>query len=387
MESAVAEIMLEFAGATNLSPSGRAPIRYLWTDAFAVCNFLGLYRQTQDDRFMRLASLLVEQVHSTLGRWRPDDSRTGWISGLDEPEGAKHPTRGGLRIGKKMKERKPEEAYDPRLEWDRDGQYYHYLTQWMHALACMSRVTGNPVYNQWAIELAKTAHAGFTYKLPTGDKLMCWKMSTDLTYPLVASMGHHDPLDGLITYSELQATAGKFRDMSQVPDLSCEIEDMAKICAGKSWATDDPLGIGSLLGGAYRMAQLMAENAFTQPGLLDPVLHDAVMGLDYFDKWSPLNLPAKSRLAFRELGLTIGLQAVARMQKSIEHYGRLSALPPHTQEDIQRLTQHAGMIELVNSFWLDSGNQQDRTWADHRNINMVMLAASLSPDGYLNLIQ
>jgi hypothetical protein len=384
--TAVAEIMLDYAGATHISPEGKAPQRYLWTDAFALCNFLDLYRQTQDDQFMSLALLLVEQVHTTLGRWRPDDSRVGRISGLDESEGAKHPTRGGLRIGKEMMERRPEEAYNPRLEWDRDGQYYHYLTQWMHALACLSRATGNPVYNRWAIELAQAAHAGFTYELSKGNKLMYWKMSTDLSYPLVSSMGHHDPLDGLITYCELQATAGKYSDTMQAPDLSSEIADMAEMCAGKSWATDDPLGIGGMLGGAYRMAQLIAVKSFVKPDLLKTVLDDAVRGMDYFAKNSPLDLPAAARLAFRELGLSIGLQSIMRLQGMPERSPGSAEARPGISSNIQRIIKHNGMIGLINSFWLDTNNQKAATWIDHRNINMVMLATSLSPDGYLNAI-
>jgi hypothetical protein len=43
--------------------------------------------------------------------------------------GAAHPTRGGLRIGKKLPERRPGEAFQERLEWERDGQYFHYLTK------------------------------------------------------------------------------------------------------------------------------------------------------------------------------------------------------------------------------------------------------------------
>ena len=39
-------LMDEFAEGTGLS--GDKPARrYLWTDAFAVCNFLGLHRQTR----------------------------------------------------------------------------------------------------------------------------------------------------------------------------------------------------------------------------------------------------------------------------------------------------------------------------------------------------
>ena len=36
---------------------------------------------------------------------------------------------------------------------------------------------------------------------------MYWKMSIDLSRPLVASMGQHDPLDGFVTCAELDATA------------------------------------------------------------------------------------------------------------------------------------------------------------------------------------
>jgi hypothetical protein len=71
----------EFADATGVS--GKAePRRYLRTDAFAVCNLLGLARRTGDDRYLRFARELVDQVHHVLGRHRDDDPRQGWISGL-----------------------------------------------------------------------------------------------------------------------------------------------------------------------------------------------------------------------------------------------------------------------------------------------------------------
>jgi hypothetical protein len=147
--SVVREIMTEFAGLTGLSPAGRVqPRRYLWTDAFAVCNFLGLYRQTRDEKYREFALGLVDQVHNLLGRHRDDDPRSGWISGLDEQEGRMHPTKGGLRIGKEMNERGPADYFDEVLEWDRDGQYYHYLTKWMHALNRVTRATGDSTYNK-----------------------------------------------------------------------------------------------------------------------------------------------------------------------------------------------------------------------------------------------
>jgi hypothetical protein len=58
------------------------------------------------------------------------------------------------------------------------------------------------MYNRWAVDLAKTAHVRFTYLQWGGEpKRMYWKMSIDLSCPLVTSMGQHDPLDGLITIS------------------------------------------------------------------------------------------------------------------------------------------------------------------------------------------
>ena len=116
----------------------------------------------------------------------------------------------------------PTTQYNDRLEWDQDGQYFHYLTKWMHALNRMANATGDFIYNRWAIELAKTAHTGFIYASPiSGDqKRMYWKMSIDLSYPLVPSMGQHDPLDGLVTYCQLQATAKKDPNRHNLAGLS-----------------------------------------------------------------------------------------------------------------------------------------------------------------------
>ncbi|HTY52241.1 MAG TPA: hypothetical protein VMB35_03495, partial [Methanomicrobiales archaeon] len=121
-------IMAEFARLTGLDPPGGSPKRYLWTDAFAVCNYLGLSPGAGHERCRDLALRLVDQVHHTLGRHREDDPRKGWISGLPPDEGERHPAIGGLRIGKRLPERRPGEPSDERLEWDQDGQYFHYLT-------------------------------------------------------------------------------------------------------------------------------------------------------------------------------------------------------------------------------------------------------------------
>jgi hypothetical protein len=111
--SILRQIMRQFASDTGLTGSGKEPDRYLWTDAFALCNYLELYHHTREKEFLNLAYQLVYQVHSILGRHRDDDERKGWISGFSEEEGKKHPTKGGLRIGKTLNERKPFEEYEP----------------------------------------------------------------------------------------------------------------------------------------------------------------------------------------------------------------------------------------------------------------------------------
>jgi hypothetical protein len=376
--------MSEFADLTGLS-SRKTPQRYLWTDAFAVCNFLDLYSRTGDSKYLQLALRLVDQVHHILGRHREDDPREGWISGLDEKEGEKHPTAGGLRIGKKINERRPADPFDERLEWDSDGQYHHYLTKWMHALNRVSRITGEATYNVWALELAKTAHAKFTY-VPSfrGPKRMYWKMSIDLSYPLVPSMGHHDPLDGFITYNQLQATATKFFKGS-APDLSTEISDMADICKGKSWVTEDPLGIGDLLCNAYKAAQLAIGGNFEETGLPGVLLDSSLPGLESYSRTNSLELPADYRLAFRELGLAIGLRAVEKLRDLIEKNPDFFNKKHHLYPGIEAVMEYVPLYGRIETFWLEHRNREDGSWIEHRDINMVMLATSLAPDAYLTL--
>ena len=377
----VEKIMTEFAESTGLSKVNAPARRYLWTDAFAVCNFLELYRQMADESWRQSALRLVDQVHYVLGRHRDEDSRTGWISGLPEEAGKRHPTTGGLRIGKPLNERRVTDPCNNHLEWDRDGQYYHYLTKWMHALNRVSRATGNSIFNIWAIELAKVAHKGFVRVLPDGTKHMYWKMSIDLSYPLVPSMGQHDPLDGLITYNQLQATAAEFSEPS--PDLRSEIADMSAICQAKSWETEDPLGIGGLLSDAYKIVQLIIDQRFMQKGWLDDLLGSSLSGLDAVVASHLLELAADYRLAFRELGMAIGLHAVERMKERMgEKPDQFPANHPAFSL-LNRLGRYTHLSETIERFWLNPRNRKAQSWTDHLDINRVMLATSLAPDGYL----
>jgi hypothetical protein len=378
-------IMSDFADSTGLTSASPEPRRYLWTDAFAVCNYLELYRQTGDVADMQLALKLVDQVHFTLGKHHKDSKHSGWLSGLDEEQACLHPTIAGLRIGKQLNERQANEVYDDQLEWDRDGQYFHYLTKWMFALNRVSQVTGKSIYNQWALELARAAHAAFTYTPVSGGiKRMYWKMSIGLSRVQVSSMGQHDPLDGLITYQQLEATAKGFPETPVELSLKTEIEELEAMCAGGKWATEDPLGIGGLLTDAYRLVQLIETHHLHETARLESLLHDIEISLQVFVSNNQLNLPAEYRLAFRELGLAIGLHTIGRMQKTIEQHPENFTNTNQLNATLSKLTRFNRINEFIESFWLQPEHQSVDSWLQHADINNVTLATSMAPDGYLN---
>ena len=296
-------LMLTFAEETGLVGTGQ-PRRYLWTDAYAVCNFLTLWRVGDDVECLQLARQLVQAVHTELGRHRSDDSRTGWLSGLADAEAARHPTAGGLRIGKPLPERALGAPVDERLEWERDGQYFHYLTKWAHALNAMARATGELDYRRWASELMLVAWRRF--QAPGEPARLHWKMRIDLSEPLVSGASPHDPLDGAITCLSLIDPA--------LPDLAAELAAVAAnlfpMCDREQLLTTDALGIGGLLFDATRLAQLAEVRPLQLStelvSLLEAVLAAAAQGTAAYARSAPLSVPAEQRLAFRELGMVIG---------------------------------------------------------------------------------
>ncbi len=355
-----------FASRTGIDGgSGDPSHRYLWTDAFALMASLGVAEGANDLRHDVRAIRLANLGHRHLGRHRPDDARTGWISGLPEAEGAVHPTAGGLRIGKPLPERRPGERYDARLEWQCDGQYFHYLTKWMHALHRLGLASGGAEWNRLGTELAVAAHAGFVVRpTPASRPRMHWKMSTDLTRVLVPSMGHLDPLDGLVAFATLRAEERRCRPGSTA--LDAPIDDMLRLCTDvQDWATADPLGLGGLLAETAALVALEGAGEVHAPGLAPRLIEAAERGLRAFARGAEVTHEPGSRLAFRELGLVIGLRAWARHDPFI-HY-----LP---------------LADRIEATWLDPASQLPAAWSGHRDINAVMLAAALAPEAYIGSV-
>jgi hypothetical protein len=174
-------------------------------------------------------------------------------------------------------------------------------------------------------------------------------------------MGHHDPLDGFVTCVEIEATAAKL-SIEGAPELA--IADYANMLARQDLATEDPLGIGGLLVDASRLAQLEAS-----PRRACELVAAAEVGLRRHARARRWEGPVDRRLAFRELGLAIGLGAAERT------LGRAAA----------PIREHFPLRARIESFWSDANARKSRTWREHQDINDVMLATSLEPDGFVAL--
>src|SRR5215472_391770 len=379
-----ARLMSEFATRTGLSPAARDQQRYLWTDAFAVCNFLELFRRTHDEECLRYATVLIDQVHQVLGRYRDDDMRRGWISGLAEEKARLHPTAGGLRIGKPLKERAAGEPIDERLEWDRDGQYFHYLTKWVHALSQAGFVTGNAAYSRWAVELGQAAFKGFARR-SCSDEIagVYWKMSTDLSRPLVAATGLHDVLDGFISFREAQNAAKTLANV-EAAGLSAAIESLSLLCRYGNWTTDDPLGLGGLLFDAFRLCRL-AGAGLNDVGLVEQLMDACRNGLTSLLAGRQLSWPAAHRLAFRELGLAIGLRALPIIADVVARDRSTFGSRPALGRTLDLLLPYEPLSEKIISVWMPHAQHRDANWLAHQNINEVMLATALTPDTFLSV--
>ena len=323
-----------------------------------------------------------------LGRYRDDEKHSGWISGLDEQAGSHHPTAGGLRIGKPLKERGVNEALAEALEWDRDGQYFHYLTKWIHALCQTAFVTNDFEYARWAAELAKAAFEGFVRRSESGRVVgVYWKMSTDLSRPLVPAIGLHDALDGFITFRETQHALAKSPTNAEVTDLNSAIESLSALCQHSDWTTEDPLGLGGLLFDAGRLCQLISNGHLGDIRLLEDVLDACRNGLAVFLASRYLNRPISHRLAFRELGLATGLKALPIIADAIKKERGLFGNRTAVRRTVDLLLPYESLSEDIVRAWLPHAQPQDEIWQAHQDINDVMLATALIPGMFLSVGQ
>ena len=141
--------------------------------------------------------------------------------------------------------------------------------------------------------------------------------------------------------------------------------------------------LGGLLSDALRAARLLADNpGLPLNGLLADLLAAGAQGLSFYAGRSALYQPAAYRLAFRELGLVIGLHAAERIEELFRQKPDLLAKQDSFAPRLREILYHKALGPRIEDFWLNAENQQGANWTEHQDINTVMLATSLVPDGY-----
>ena len=179
---------------------------------------------------------------------------------------------------------------------------------------------------------------------------MFWKLSADLSQPLVMSEGNLDPIDGYVTYKLLQAASG---------DPSTLKEEIAalKKCVDTKWqdySSGDALDIGMTLWTAHwfeaneEWAAFLAQRAIA-------CLKSLVLG-GYFES------PTARRLAFRDFGSALGAQCYDLTDAG------LRGLP----EEICAQWEAAGLVP-------EPTTEQQGRMAELMPITAVMYATALIP--------
>jgi hypothetical protein len=246
-------------------------------------------------------------------------------------------------------------------------------------------VLGDETYLAWAGELMEAAHETFVLRPPAGQPArLRWKMSIDGTRALVPSEGAHDALDGLVAVGGILAALPDPR-----PALDRQVRELAGMCAGRRWISDDPLGAGGLLTDAVWATELVTGGRSAVPSgggaaqaalgpLLSGLWRDSVLSLATLARSYPFAASPAARLAFRELGLSIGLEAVERLDVRV-------ALSDQDLESVGRARRFIPLAEELVATWMAPEVREVDSWRAHVDINSVMLATALLPDECLRL--
>jgi hypothetical protein len=160
---------------------------------------------------------------------------------------------------------------------------------------------------------------------------------------------------------------------------------MAGIVRGMDLASDDPLGTGGLLFDMNRIAKLAMTGDREVGSVLGQVAGAALRGVESFAAGKTLALPATHRLAFRELGLSIGLKGVREVGDAVSGNPDLFPDSAGLPGLLGTLDGYVPLGREIDRFWTNPGSQETGIWREHRDINLVMLATSLEPEGFLGI--
>jgi hypothetical protein len=134
------------------------------------------------------------------------------------------------------------------------------------------------------------------------------------------------------------------------------------------------------------LCQLVAEESPIDVDLINDLLIACRGGLSALLGKRYLIQPASQRLAFRELGLSIGLKGLptiadATTKKAVAFRRRTSL-----SRNVDLLLSYHSLGERIINTWLAYA-QKDQAWNVHQDINDVMLATALIPGTFLLINQ
>jgi hypothetical protein len=80
-----------------------------------------------------------------------------------------------------------------------------------------------------------------------------------------------------------------------------------------------------------------------------------------------------------------GLRAIGNLNGLLEARPDPFGDPKRLRPTMEALMRYQPIANIIETFWLEPANRKSSRWKEHRDINMVMLATSLAPDGFLSL--
>jgi hypothetical protein len=98
-----------------------------------------------------------------------------------------------------------------------------------------------------------------------------------------------------------------------------------------------------------------------------------------------LNQQPQHRLAFRELGLAIGLRALPIIADAVDKNGHKFDSRPELHQTIDLLLSYESLSDEIIGLWLRHAELQHESWKAHQDINEVMLATAIIPDTFLSV--
>jgi hypothetical protein len=98
-----------------------------------------------------------------------------------------------------------------------------------------------------------------------------------------------------------------------------------------------------------------------------------------------LNWPIPHRLAFRELGLAIGLKALPVIADAVEKNRSTFESRPVLPRTIDLLLPYESLSDEIVGLWLPHAQHQYESWKAHQDINDVMLATAIIPNTFLSV--